>query len=248
MNSLLLLILLFLIGIVIISLFQSLRSKITRLLSWRLSAIIAGLYLGFLAMLVPILYLLPANDFIKTVENKEQAISNSQILMNDLYNQKFPSEEDLAKLEGVYKNSSHTFKVDSNKLSINLRTKTGSYHVLIQEKDVDDNEINVSAYVTAQYMGEVNFTKQLAPPAISLKNGILFLTTPNYQTLEFKQFNSDFTVDQFKHQNSNNGLSTNFGEQIIYIHVPKNLEINRDGLEDRIQLIGARQKLIQRAQ
>lgn len=240
MRTILFLILLFLIGIAIVFIFKSIRPKIFRLLSWKLSSILAGLYLGVLIILVPILYMLPDKDFIKIVENKDQAIATSQNLMNNLYNHHFPAEGDLAKLEGIYRNSSHTFKVDSSKLSFNLQTSTGSYHVFIERKDVDNGEIDVSTYVTAQYMGEVNFTKQLLPPKISLNNGMLSLRAPNYQTLEFKHFNLDFTMDQFKNRSLNpNSMSTNYGAQIVYIRVPQSLEINRGVLEDRIQMISS---------
>lgn len=233
-------ILLFLIGIAIVYVVPTIRPKLFMLLSWKKALLLTGLYLGVLIMLVPLFYMLPDIYFHKIVENKAQAIATSQNLMNDLYNHHIPTEGDLAKLEGIYKNSSHTFKIDSNKLSFNLQPNTGSYHVFIERKDVDDGEIDLSTYTTAQYMGEVNFTKRLIPPEITLKNGMLSLGAYNRQTLEFKQFNADFTADQFNNQTSSiHEMSTNFGNQIVYLRVPKSLEINRGVLEDRILMINS---------
>lgn len=231
-------ILLFLIGIAIVFMFKFKRPKFYRPLSWKLSVLATGLYLGVLIMLVPILYMLPAKDFIKTVESKDQAIASSLNLMNNLYNQHFPTEGDLDKLEGIYKNSDQTFKVDSSKLSFDLQPNIGNYHILIERKDIDDGEIDVSTYVTAQYVGKVNFTKRLLPPAISVKNGMLSLRAPDRQTFEFKQFTIDFTMAQFDNQNpSIHEMSPHFSNQIIIIRVPQSLEINRGVLGDRIQII-----------
>ncbi|MCO1601177.1 hypothetical protein [Desulfosporosinus nitroreducens] len=189
-------------------------------------------------MLVPILYMLPNKDFVKIVENKDQAIASSSNLMNNLYNQHFPTEGDLDKLEGIYKNSDQTFKLDSSKLSFDLQPGTENYHVLIERKELDDGEIDVSTYVTAQYVGEVNFTKRLLPPAISVDNGMLSLRAPDRQTFEFKQFNIDFTMAQFNNQNSSiHEMSPHFANQIIFIRVPQSLEINRGVSGDRIQII-----------
>lgn len=236
MNIILFPILLVLIGILLIFFSKSIRPKLLRLLSWKVGAIFTGLYLGVLSMFVPVLYMLPDKDFIKTDAHKDQAIVTSQNLINNLYNQHFPAEKDLAKLEGIYKNSSQTFPVDSSKLSFNQQT-TGSYHVLIERKGVDDGEINISTYVTAQYIGDVNFSKRLFPPVISLKNGILSIRGRNYQSFEFKHFNSDFTVDQFENQNSRINEMSHFGDQIIFIRVPKSLDINKGESEGQIHFI-----------
>jgi len=230
--------LLFLIGIAIVFMFKFKRPKFYRPLSWKLSVLATGLYLGVLIMLVPILYMLPAKDFIKTAEDKDQAIASSLNLMNNLYNQHFPTEGDLDKLKGIYKNSDKTFKLDSSKLSFNLQPGTENYHVLIERKDLDDGEIDVSTYVTAQYVGEVNFTKRILPPTISVENGMLSLRAPDRQTFEFKQLNVDFTMAQFNNQNSSiHEMSSHFANHIIFIRVPQSLEINRGVLGDRIQII-----------
>ncbi len=240
MNIILLPIFLVLIGITIVFIVPIIRSRVLGVLSWKKTLILAGLYLGILITLVPILYLLPDEAFIKQVNNKDQSIRTSQNLMNALYSHQIPAEVDLAKMEGIYKNSSNSFKLDSNKLSFNIQVSMGSRHVFVERKPVDDGEIDISTYVTAQYMGEVNFTHQITPPTFTFHNGTLSLIAPGYQTLMFRQFNADFTVDQFKKQNSAiPGMSTNFGGQIIYIRVPKSLLIDGGQYPDQIQMVSS---------
>lgn len=64
-----------------------------------------------------------------------------------------------------------------------------------------------------------------------------------FQTLEFKQFKNDFTIDQFKLQNFGNfvGMSASFGEPVIYIRVPKSMEIDQGMYsDDQIQMISGK--------
>ncbi|SDG11256.1 hypothetical protein [Desulfosporosinus hippei] len=238
MNAMISLLLIFLIVIVIVFFIPVVRAKLFTLLSWKITLTLAGLYLGILMMIVPILYILPENCLIKNNETKDQVVATSQNLISDLYNKRVPSERDLSKLEGIYKNSSHTFNADSNHLSVNIQASTGSRHVFIERKAVDDGQIGVSSYATAQYIGDVNFTKLISPPTFTLQNGTLSLKPPGHQILNFKQLNADFTINQFSNRNyAIHELSTNFGEQIVYIRVPKSLVIDKGQHTDQIQMV-----------
>jgi len=46
-------------------------------------------------------------------------------------------------------------------------------------------------------------------------------------------------VDQFKKHNYG-GVSANFGDKVIYIRVPKNLELDKGKYSDQIQVLSSR--------
>lgn len=68
-------------------------------------------------------------------------------------------------------------------------------------------------------------------PEISFQKETLPFRSPSRQTLEYKQYKNDFTFDQFKLQNYGKfmGMSVNSGGKVIYIRVPKSLEIDKGG-------------------
>ena len=239
MNLILLPLLLLLIVIVIRLIVPIIRTKISAFISWRRSFIAAGLYLGVLIVLVPILYLLPDEGFIKLIEDRNQAETISQNAITDLTNH-IPLVGDLDKQKGLYKNSSHTFKVDTKKLAFN-GSANAINQIFIERKDVDDGEIEVCTYVTTQSAGNFDFTKLVLPPVISYENGTLSFKSANQQKLDFNRFNSDFTVAQFKNLNMGveNGMSWGFGWKVIYIRVPKSLEIDKGKYNNQIQMFSS---------
>jgi len=210
------------------------------LLTWKRSFICAGLYLGILVLMVPILYVLPNKGFIKVSANGNQADTVYHNVFNDLYNRDNNLPLDLDQQEGLYKNSSQTFKTESNKLSFNLDPNFNPPRIFVERKAVDDCEINVSTYAAIQSVGGIDFTKLIQPPAMSFQKGTLSFRSNNLQVLSLKKFNPDFTVDQFI-----NGLSGSiqsplgsygFG-QVIYLRVPKSLQIDTGAYSNQIQMI-----------
>lgn len=213
------------------------RLKISANVSRRRSFILAGIYLGILMILVPILYLLPNQGFVKLGENRNQAEMTSQNTITNLFND-LPLKGDFDKLPGIFKNSSHKFKVDTKKLVFMFNSYPGNYQFFVQRKDIDDGEIEVSTYVATHSAGNIDFTKLVLPPVISYENGTLSFKLAN-QRLDLNQFKPDFTVAQFKNINMGleNGFSSRFGAKIIYICVPKSLEIDKGKYNGQIKML-----------
>jgi len=218
------------------------RTKIGGLITWKRSIILAGSYLGILILLVPMLYLLPNEGFANLIEDRNQAEAQSFNTLSfealtDLTNH-LAFTGDFDQQKGIYKNSNHIFKVDTKKLLFNASANS-IVKIFVERKDVDDGEIEVRTYVATQSIGTINFTTLMLPPAISYKNGTLSFMSADRQSLDFRQFNSDFTVAQFKKLNKvvGNGMSSNFEWKIIYIRVPKSLEIDKGAYNGQIQII-----------
>lgn len=217
------------------------RTKMSGLLTWKRSFICACLYLGILVLMVPILYVLPNEGFIKVSVNSNQASTLYRNVFNDLFNRDNNLSLDLDKQEGLYKSSSQTFKIVTNKVSFNLDPDFSPPRIFVERKAVDDGEINVSTYVGTQSVGGIDFTKLILPPVIKHQKETLPILM-NYQKINLKKFNTDLTVDQFKNgiKGSINSQSGNFGfGQVIYIRVPKSLEIDKGSYSDQIQIISS---------
>lgn len=198
----------------------------------------SGLYLGILIMAVPILYLSFKDGTNEYIEDRNRAVTIAQNTMDKLYNQNLTGKENLDNLPGIYKNSSHTYQIETKKLSFNIPSNSGIYPILIARKNVDDGTIEVCTYITTQFVGEVDYTKYVSPPIVTFQNGTLSFE-PTHQSLHFIQCNADFTVNQFKnpYREDENGLSNTFGDKIVFIRVPKNAEI--DNGENHIQIINS---------
>ncbi|MDR3585697.1 MAG: hypothetical protein P4L59_10285 [Desulfosporosinus sp.] len=216
-------ILLFLIVMAIASINK--KNRITRL-SWRGNLILSGVYLGILLMAVPTLYLLPKDGFNKFVDYSSQTEALSENIILDLYNNHLPPGGNLDNQPGLYKNSSRTFNIETKKLAFKVASNSWNYPIFVARKNADDGKIEVSTYCATQLEGAIDFTKLILPPIIIYQNGTLSLKS-THQSLNFMQCNADFTVNQFKNPTMGygNGLSTNFGEAMVYIRVPKSLEI-----------------------
>ncbi|KUO77351.1 MAG: hypothetical protein APF81_18850 [Desulfosporosinus sp. BRH_c37] len=240
MNIILLPALLFFIVVFLLVIAPKIRSKIGSLITWKRSLIIAGIYLGILIMSVPILYLLADKGFIKLVENSSEKATILQNAINDLDNHT-PLEADLDNQPGLYKNSSHTFKAGTNKLAFNLVANMGNYRIFVEPKDVEDGKIEVRTYAATQLAEGIDLTRLVLPPIITFQNGTLSLESNHQQRLDFKQFKSDFTAEQFNNHNKVNGKGslTQFGEKVIYILVPKSLEIDKGKYNDQIQMLSS---------
>lgn len=220
------LLLVVIIGILILTLFFSLkaiRHWLDNHLSWKRNLFFAGGYLAILILLVPLSYLLPRQGFIQEDTEKNQLSLNSSEDIVTL----FSSEDNPDQIKGIYKNKNQIFKVDSETHKFQIAPNQFSYQFLIKRKAVDDGEVEVSSYTTEQYLGDFNYAKEISAPTIDLQNGLLSIQpVSHHKTLEFKQFITDFTVDQFKHVNPksiepNRSPDWNF----IYLRIPKSLEI-----------------------
>lgn len=219
------LLLLIILGVALF-LVKKMKFRMNRLMTWRNNARLAGLYVVLLIALLPIYYLLPSQGFMQAGEENNLAFSETQRDFTYGYNP-FPPEGNPDQLPGVYKNDSHQFEIDTNKLMLEESPNT-SYRILIARKDVDDGKIEVSSYITPHVAGGIDFTKSVLPPAIFWQQGTLLIQAPSQQQLEFRGLISDFTIKQFKQVNQGirNMGSTSFGWKVIYLRVPKSMEID----------------------
>lgn len=223
-NLILISLFMFIIGIIVIAFTRVIRPWAKGNLSWKKNVFSAGLYLAILIILVPIFYSLPTQEFVQSSEGKGQRIDYS---LTDVVDS-FSSTENPDQIQGVYKISTQTLKLDSPILSFNEAINRGNYQIFIKKRnDINDREIEVSTYIYEQFYGDIDLTKRIPPPSISLQNGRLNIKTIEHPNFEFKQFLDDFTVNQFRNQNHErfNTYRSPSDWRIIYLRVPQSLEI-----------------------
>ena len=175
--------------------------------------------------------------FIKVSSDSDQA---SQNVLSDVFTNKSHLPLNLDNQQGLFKTSTQTFKTETNKLSFILDPNFNPPRIFVERKAVDDGEINVSTYALTQTVGGIDFTKLIQPPAMSFEKGTLSCQSNNQQVLDLKRFNADFTVNQFKNgfSGSIQSPSVHFGfGQVIYLYVPRSLEIDQGTYSDQIQMI-----------
>lgn len=196
-----------------------------RFLSWKTCTLTAGVYLGVLLLSYPLLWQLPDKNLIPSAEQRDDADAAAQSLLSALYRQQPGlNEETIAHNRGVSKNGSWSFPVASRQLSLNIQKSSGIPHIFIEKKETSDSRLDVSTYITAHFINNADFSKQIPPPAIFLKDETLQVIFPGFQTLNYQQLNDDFTLKQFKTNGNNNNIIS--GEQLVYIHVPADIQLN----------------------
>ncbi len=218
---------------------KNLRPRLNRLLRWKNNLLFAGAYLALLLLLVPIsAFFLKEGSFQQSVEKNFMTKSPKEWADDYFYPIPLPPKGNLDNNPEIYRNSSQKFKLNSSTLTLESSPSSEYNQILIERKDTDDGEVEVNTYIAPFYAGSIEFTKMVLPPKISLVDGIMSFQAPVNQILEFKRFNSDFTVNQFKQDNQNTRemSSAHFGWKAIYLRVPQNLEIINNG-GNNVQMI-----------
>lgn len=224
------------------------RLKLRIHLTWRMSLSLAGLYLGILILLVPVSCLLPRDAFFQPDESGIQADLLGPSPIESLFVDSTPLTGDLANQPGFYRNGFFTFRAEGdNADKLLLQCDPNIYYtantIFLEKKKSDDGEIEVHSYAGPQLINNMDCTKQILPPAISYKDGILSIAPATQQRLTFIQFNTDFTVRQFQARAeatpNMNSFSTMSGNKIIYIRIPKSMEIDigPENSDDQIHLL-----------
>lgn len=224
--------------ILAISLYFSwnLRPRFNRMVTWKINRIVALAFLGLLIIFVPIAAILN-NSLLKSGDSRLKIVDLA-VADQDISHIEFPPEEDLDEYPGVYKSNSQTFPLSSNKLEITGLENIGHYQVLIKRKETNDGELAISNYTAPHYTNLLDYTKMIAPPRITLDNGVLSIEAIE-QNFSFLRYTPNFIIDQFKSEYSENrNMPMRFsvmGWRAIVLNVPKDLEITFD--EEKLNIV-----------
>lgn len=231
MNAVSVLFLVITILLIILFFSWNFRTRLNQLVNWKTNLIVSLAFLGLLILLIPITAIINSS-LLKSGDSRLQIVGRA-FADQDMIRIDFPPEKDLEEYPGVYKSSSLTFPLSSNKLELTGLEGIGHYHVLIKRKEVNDGELAVSNYTAPHYTNDIDFTKMVAPPRITLDNGVLSIEAVK-QNFSFLHYSPNFTIEQFKSRYSGNwNMPMRFsamGWRAIVLSVPKDLEVT--GYED----------------
>lgn len=214
--------------VIVIMLASKLGTIVVTFMSWRKSAIIAGVYLLGLILSVVIAAVSPNNGF----GLMERSHTGGSIQKGDVWVTTYPSirtQKDFESQPGLYLNSRQTFKIDQGTVKLGFAPNPGHFQIYVEQKETDDGKIDVLTYSTPFYVGDIDYTKLLQPPKVTFQDGLLVIE-PVRQTLTLKLFKTNFTLSQFEGKNAvnlQNGLSSSFGWSDVLLRVPKGTKIDK---------------------
>jgi hypothetical protein len=220
---------------------KGLIPKLNRFITWRNNLIFAGIYLGLLLLLFPVASFLLRDGFHQSNSDIKNLLAvkapKDWTASPDTYH--LSKEEVSDRISEMHQSSSQKFKVNTNRLIIADSDDLRNLQIFIKRKDIDDGEIEVGTYISPQYAGNIDFTQLVLPPKISLENGNMRIELQSQEKLEFKRFNADFTINQFKPDNwdTREMNTVRYGSRVVYIHIPKSMEIVNNGPEFLVQMV-----------
>ncbi|HEY5561081.1 MAG TPA: hypothetical protein VIK72_04855 [Clostridiaceae bacterium] len=178
-----------------------------------------------------ILYIIPKDNFVmsKNTINVPSSLNYVELAIQGKLNE----------ANGYIETKAWSFVFTGERLIITDKAN----NILIGErKSIDDGKIEVINYsINSSYHG-INFTDIIKPSNVTLSNNNLFLNdVSNPPTpIKINQFSLDFTLNQFAKVNPTSDLTDTspfFSMKIIYIKIPKSLQIDDTSSFKSLQMI-----------
>jgi hypothetical protein len=168
--------------------------------------------------------------FYCTIPNENFVQSKSSLALNQFENMKNeimnnPQLLTVRISDDKYNIKNYDFDYEGKNLEISIAK--GGHNIFINRKAADDNKIEVYWYPGPIAVNGIDFTSVLKDPNIKLSKSKLDIKYEK-QKYSFTQFSKDITINQFydKKDNESNNRGTSFGSSMLYIRIPKNLQIS----------------------
>jgi hypothetical protein len=190
---------------------------------------IIGIYVTLLVASVILFYSLPKEKFadVRTVsQEKIWAAERGYISFYDS-----AQKGAIHELEGVTRNGEWEFSYTDEKLQLIKGDTVTSIEVFAERKDTNDNKIEVSSYATDLMIEGVVIKDSLKPPGVELSGNNLRIIQPKITELKYAMFDKEFTISQFTSEPNKSvryGGNAVMGNQILYLRIPKDLEVLGD--------------------
>lgn len=209
------------------------QPRLHRIYKWKTNLLIAGAYLALLILSIPLGVLFDQSEFLQSRNAKDQGLlaeapSNWSEVSRGVH---IIEDEPLKAQAGLVENSHQTFEITAPQLEIRPGNSSNYGRIFLEQKEKADGIIEVSTYVAPHQTRTdasqfIDFTKMIPPPKINFEEGILRIEAPIRRNLVFKDFSDSFLVNQFKEVRQDyRGGSMIFGEKVILIRVPSDVEV-----------------------
>lgn len=184
---------------------------------------VRGLMIGYGVILVVatvVYYLLP-NTQVSSPSPFSNQTPTDMFSMSSL-TQLEHSNEVIKNGQKVYKYIGSTLKLTDNEQE--------AIPVLIERKATNDHTIDVYHFTQRTIVNQVDITQQLPSPKINLHGVVLQVSQPKKVNLKFATFDPEFTITQFFGGSifHRNGINYQMGQKLLYLRIPKNLQIIKD--------------------
>lgn len=123
---------------------------------------------------------------------------------------------------------------NEDKLSIVVQNVDATIPILVERKDSDERTLSAYLYETKVLIDNIDISKQMEPVRFDLSGDLLTIQFPTLTTYTFAEFTNEFTIAQFTNKSFFH-RDIHFAEQLIYIQIPRDIEILPD--ENTLDLI-----------
>ncbi|MDD7793412.1 hypothetical protein [Clostridium sp. 'White wine YQ'] len=183
---------------------------------------IIAIYCAILIIGTILLNFIPTKNFVSINETNGQI---EQIPSTDYF--KNLASKGLLNTTDAY-TQNQNISLDYTDKKLKITNDSNNITIICKIKDVDDGKIDIQNYVTNCSFNGVNIADKIIPSKITLKNNKLSIYDDSSFDIKFRKFDNDITTTQFLKSNSKNSdyLSPFFVMKIMYIQIPKNLQLD----------------------
>lgn len=134
-----------------------------------------------------------------------------------------------------YKVKQWEFDYENDQLSLSNRGDDQNTIPVRVDRKENDGKIEATYYQTPTFRFGMDMTKYIHPVGVSMEADNLFVDLPDSTRLEFNGYKKEFPMKQFTEEGfweSDNWMEYGdriYGEQFLYLRVPKNIKINANG-------------------
>lgn len=98
--------------------------------------------------------------------------------------------------------------------------------IVVEKKEQNDGQIEAGFYMTRSSVNGLDITKLVQPPQLKLTDKLLLLSNSPKNQIKFAQFANVFSLKQFTEESFfGQHASSREGQSILYLKVPKDLQI-----------------------
>ncbi|MFD2442462.1 hypothetical protein ACFSO7_00380 [Bacillus sp. CGMCC 1.16607] len=173
------------------------------------------IYVGLLMLSVVVAPLLPG-----TVLSHDRIREENQYPIYD-----FLLEGKLDEIDSKSIVQKQGFEYENKVLTITLNKEAGT-NIFVERKTTDDGKIDAFVLSEGLLVNDLDFTDKVLPIQFSLTDQTLAIHYPKQQKIDITLINREFVIKQFKGESIRNDRVSGFGEQKIYLRIPKNLKLN----------------------
>lgn len=183
-----------------------------------------GIFAGYAAILIICMlvnFVIPGKG---TADLKQADEKELDRISQELYDAALAGRMDQVDKSFLQKTWSFDYREPKLEFLVNSENYV-NVSVFVERKAVDDGRIEAGFYQNGLNIDNININELQDSPRLELEDDQLVIMKPIKTKLKFSKFGSVFSVNQFTGETSLGSGSISTGPNILYIKIPKNLEL-----------------------